>query len=127
MNPLTLEWVDKAEGDLLTARREFRARKSPNFDAVCFHTQQAVEKYMKAVLQEMGIAIPRIHSLADLLALISKTEPSFMQVQADAAVLEGYAVQFRYPGLSANKADAKTALTAANNVSLFTRKKLGLK
>jgi HEPN domain-containing protein len=126
MNPLTLEWVEKAEGDLLTARREFRARKSPNFDAVCFHTQQAVEKYMKAVLQEMGIAIPRVHSLADLLALILKSDPSFIVIQADAAVLEGYAVQFRYPGLSANKADAKAALTASDTVCMFIRKKLGL-
>lgn len=41
MNPLTLEWVEKAEGDLLTARREYRARRSPNYDAVCFHAQQA--------------------------------------------------------------------------------------
>ena len=30
MNPLTLEWVEKAEGDLITARREYHARKSPN-------------------------------------------------------------------------------------------------
>jgi len=51
MNPLTLEWVDKAEGDLITARREYRARKSPNYDAVCFHAQQAAEKYLKAYLQ----------------------------------------------------------------------------
>ncbi len=126
MNPLTLEWVDKAEGDLLTARREYRARKSPNFDAVCFHTQQAVEKYMKAVLQEVGMPIPRIHSLADLLALICKSDAGFMRIQADAMVLEGYAVLFRYPGLSANKTDAKAALTAAENVCLFIRKKIGL-
>jgi HEPN domain-containing protein len=126
MNPLTLEWVDKAEGDLFTARREYRVRKSPNFDAVCFHTQQAVEKYMKAVLQERGTAIPRTHSLADLLALISKSDASFMVIQADAAVLEGYAIQFRYPGLSANKAEAKAALTASENVCLFVKKKLGL-
>ena len=29
MHPLTCEWVDKAEGDFLTAGRELRARKSP--------------------------------------------------------------------------------------------------
>jgi len=48
MNPLTIEWVNKAEADLLTARREFRTRKSPNYDAVCFHAQQAVEKVLKS-------------------------------------------------------------------------------
>ncbi len=33
MNPLTREWVDKAEGDFAPAARELRARKSPNYDA----------------------------------------------------------------------------------------------
>ena len=50
MNQLTVEWVDKAEGDFLTALREFRVRKSPNYDAVCFHAQQCVKKYLKARL-----------------------------------------------------------------------------
>jgi hypothetical protein len=31
MNPLTVEWVDKAEGDFTTTLRELRARKSPNY------------------------------------------------------------------------------------------------
>jgi HEPN domain-containing protein len=43
MTPLTQEWVDKAEGDFITATRELRARKSPNFDAACFHAQQCAE------------------------------------------------------------------------------------
>ena len=29
MNPLTLEWIEKAEGDFATAQREQRARKMP--------------------------------------------------------------------------------------------------
>jgi HEPN domain-containing protein len=43
MNPLTLEWIEKAEGDFATAQREQRARKMPNYDAVCFHAQQCAE------------------------------------------------------------------------------------
>jgi|GEM_PF-3266653 len=30
MNVLTTEWVEKAKGDLVTAGREVRARKSPS-------------------------------------------------------------------------------------------------
>ena len=41
MKPLTREWVEKGEADWNTARRELRVRKSPNFDAVCFHAQQS--------------------------------------------------------------------------------------
>ena len=44
MNELTTEWVAKAEGDYATAERELRARRRPNYDAVCFHAQQTVEK-----------------------------------------------------------------------------------
>lgn len=37
MKPETAEWVEKAEGDFRTARRELFALDSPNYDAVCFH------------------------------------------------------------------------------------------
>jgi hypothetical protein len=37
---MTHEWVAKAEGDFTTMERESRARKAPNYDAICFHAQQ---------------------------------------------------------------------------------------
>jgi len=126
MNPLTLEWVAKAEGDLQTARRELRVRKSPNYDAVCFHAQQAVEKYLKALMQEKGVPIPRIHSLAELLAILAKEDNEILPIQADTTILEGYSVQFRYPGLSAEKSDAKFALLSAEKIIKFARVKLGI-
>jgi HEPN domain-containing protein len=48
MNRLTAEWVQKAEGDFLVAQKMLRARKQPVYDAVCFHSQQCAEKYLKA-------------------------------------------------------------------------------
>jgi len=83
MKPLTIEWVDKAEGDFATAGREVRARKSPNYDAVCFHSQQVAEKYLKAYLQENGFSIPRTHVLLDLLALCLRMDATFQLIQAD--------------------------------------------
>jgi len=65
MNPLTREWVSKAEGDFATAERELRARKQPNLDAACFHAQQCAEKYLKAFLQEKGIPFGKTHNLAE--------------------------------------------------------------
>ena len=45
MNPLTQEWVDKAEGDFVTAQREFSATVDPSFDAVCFepHSETCID------------------------------------------------------------------------------------
>jgi len=62
MRPLTVEWIEKAEGDFATARRELRVQHKPNFDAVCFHAQQTVEKYLKAFLIEGDVAFPKTHS-----------------------------------------------------------------
>src|SRR3990172_2198280 len=98
MNPLTREWVDKAEGDFITARRELRARSSPNYDAVCFHAQQTAEKYLKAVLQENGSKIPKTHQLLDLLALCMKIDASYQMIYSDLMAIDGYALKFRYPG-----------------------------
>jgi HEPN domain-containing protein len=49
------EWIGKAEGDYFSALREYRARRNVNYDSACFHAQQCVEKYLKAVLVELGI------------------------------------------------------------------------
>lgn len=126
MNPLTLEWIDKAEGDFATAGREMRVRKLPNYDAVCFHAQQTAEKYLKAVLQENRRSIPKTHSLVELLALMIEFEPVYLMLQPDLNLLEGYAVQYRYPGQAAEKPDARAALWAARRVRGFIRNKLGL-
>lgn len=64
MQPLTIEWITKAEGDLATAWRELRARKSPNYDSACFHAQQCAEKYLKASLQEAGSPFGKTHNLS---------------------------------------------------------------
>jgi HEPN domain-containing protein len=59
MKPLTEEWIAKAEGDFVSAQREYRARKSSNFDSACFHAQQCIEKYLKARLQEADIPVEK--------------------------------------------------------------------
>lgn len=126
MNPLTLEWVNKAEGDTITARRELRARISPNYDAACFHAQQTAEKYLKAFLQENGANIPKTHQLVDLLGLCIKIDKTNQTLYSYVMILEGYAVKFRYPGESAEKWEAKEAYQATQNVRQAIRAKLGL-
>ena len=75
MKPLSGEWVAKAEGDFASAQRELKARKSPNFDAACFHAQQCAEKYLKARLQEAGSPFGRSHHLTVLLDMALHLEP----------------------------------------------------
>jgi HEPN domain-containing protein len=126
MNDLTAEWAEKAEGDYTTAGRELRARRQPNYDAVCFHAQQAAEKYYKAFLQERGAVFPKTHSLIELLELCLPLDASF-EFQRDLLVrLDRYAVRYRYPGEMADKHEARLAFQAITAVRAFVREKLDL-
>lgn len=87
MKATTREWISKAEGDWNAANLLFRARKSSNHDATCFHAQQCAEKYLKARLEETGIASGKTHDLVKLLALVLPVEPSWNVLRQDLIVL----------------------------------------
>jgi HEPN domain-containing protein len=126
MKPLTHEWVDKAEGDWVTANREVKSRKSPNYDAVCFHAQQCIEKYLKASLQERGIAFEKTHNLIHLLELILPIEPLWESMRVPLGQLTNYAVTFRYPGETATKELAQKATRLCKALRSEIRFSLGI-
>jgi len=70
MKPKTTEWIAKAEADLATARREAGVIESANYGAVCFHSQQCAEKYLKAILVDNAVKFSRIHYLEILVNMI---------------------------------------------------------
>ena len=127
MTPLLREWVAKAEGDFNSCQREIRARQHPNHDSACFHAQQCVEKYFKAHLQRANIAFPKTHDLEQLLDLLLPLEPQWESLRPAIAQLTSYAVVFRYPGITASKADARLAFAHAKIARKLLRQSLGLK
>lgn len=127
MRALTREWISKAEGDFLTASREARVRKTPNYDAVCFHCQQCAEKYLKAYLQERNEPFPRVHDLIELLELCLEHDRDFEQIRDFLKDLTRYAVDVRYPGESAIRDDAQAAMVAVKHVREFMRRKLRIR
>lgn len=112
MKPETREWVAKANADLDTAKREAAVVESPNYDAVCFHAQQCAEKYLKAILVENDLRIPRIHDLEALLNQLMPLYPTLSKVMHFARILSAMAVEVRYPGMSADEDDAAESLKA---------------
>ena len=48
MNPLTIEWTEKAERDYAAILLHQQV-ESPDFDFICFHAQQCIEKYLKSL------------------------------------------------------------------------------
>jgi HEPN domain-containing protein len=113
MNGTVEEWVTKAEADFATATRELQTDENPNFDAVCFHAQQCVEKLMKAILIHLGAVPPRTHDLAHLDSLLSQVCPDWSWPVEQLRFVSRAAVAFRYPGESAEPDDAAEALRLA--------------
>lgn len=126
MKPSTLEWISKAEDDWHVAMMSYRARQHPSYDAAVFHAQQSAEKYLKASLEEAGIAFGRTHDLLVLHQLALPIEPSSMVLQTCLIHLNPFSVAYRYPGITATRADAKDALNNSGHVRPAVRTKFGL-
>jgi HEPN domain-containing protein len=116
MKPETVEWVTKADADLATARREAAVDDTPNYDAVCFHAQQCAEKYLKAILVEDNLRVPRIHDLEALVNLLSGQYQELQGILRHARILSAMAVEVRYPGMTADEDDASEALKSATAI-----------
>lgn len=57
-------WLDKAEEDLILVEEIIDNEHLTNM--VAFHSQQAIEKSIKAVLEEKENHVPRIHNIITL-------------------------------------------------------------
>jgi HEPN domain-containing protein len=125
---LVNKWINKAEKDLLTAEREL-SFENPITDTICFHCQQAVEKYLKAFLVYHQIYFTKTHRIIDLLELCNTADSSFKKELEDADDLTDYAIQIRYPDvlLEPEIEDAKEALKIAKKVKEFVLNKIKFK
>src|SRR5207244_3349448 len=99
----------------------------PLHDQSCFLCQQSAEKYLKALLVEPGLTIPRTHILKDLLALLQPHYPTLSLSRRGLVFLTRFAVGVRYPGDSARKRQAASALRWAGLVRTAVRAIFGIR
>jgi HEPN domain-containing protein len=121
----TAKWVHKAEQDWEVAH-SLAAEARPPRDIVCFHCQQAAEKYLKALLQESGLVVPKTHDLADIVDLLLPGDVTLVRLRRRADSLTQYAVDYRYPGMIARKRQMLAALRHVDQVRLKCRGTLNL-
>jgi HEPN domain-containing protein len=125
MRRQTRLWVRKADADFAGAR-ELAARRPPLRDLACFHAEPFAEKYLKAMLQELGLAVPRTHNLNDLLNLLLPHDATLSTLRRSLQALTRYAVDFRYPEAKATTRTMNAALRQAERVRTELRARLGL-
>ena len=120
-----LQWVEKAEHDLTTASYTLRLRANCPTDTVCFHAQQCVEKYLKALLVLNDVEFGRTHHISALLSLLPPSIRPQMTPEEQERFTE-YAVTTRYPGDydPITREEAKQAVQIARRVRNQVRRRL---
>jgi HEPN domain-containing protein len=114
-----LEWLNFAEADLDSAKILNDAHRKHN-EIICYHCQQAVEKYLKGFLCYNGLMPPKINVLETLCALCSDFNPAFNEIAKDCAYLSPFAVHARYPvEMSINDLNTKKALEIGEKINNF--------
>ena len=114
---LVLQWVAKASRDFELAQHLLK-EEAPYSEAICFHAQQAAEKYLKAFLTWHQIEFPKTHNVGKLLRLIATIEPELAESLRGAHALTAYGVDLRYPDdlLQVTPKHAESAVELAASV-----------
>jgi HEPN domain-containing protein len=118
------QWLIKGDNDLKTAEYGLGAEE-PITDTICFHCQQAVEKYLKMFLVSKGDEPVITHNISILVTSCARYEPAFKEL-GRYDFLTGYAVSLRYPDdfYMPEVDEAREALVAAKEVRVFVTSRM---
>ncbi len=124
LKKLAAEWILKGQSDLETA--EILLREQGPTDTLCFHCQQAVEKFLKAYVVFSGIRFEKIHDLWKLTKLAGKTNKKILGFEKELKSLNAYYIESRYPSDAATytQKECKEALHDANEITQFLLKEI---
>lgn len=99
-----MDWIEKADHDLGTAIIVYK--HLPEYaDVIVFHCQQAVEKYIKCLLEKNSVQFKRSHDLRYLLDLLSDIIPFSNKIYEQILKLNAFSVEVRYPDIKIELSD----------------------
>jgi len=119
------EWLHKADNDLTNAAHTLKLGVKCPTDTVCFHAQQRVEKYIKALLVFRKVPFPKTHDIHALRALLpARLRPKLDIKTQD--LLTDYATVKRYPDAKPDipLREARQAVAVARRVRREVRRHL---
>jgi len=82
MKKISEEWLKAAKDDLRVADKIIADEALTHM--VAFHSQQCIEKSLKAVMEEYGIDLVKIHNLERLLAIVK----NHVKIDVDIVLIE---------------------------------------
>ncbi len=122
------EWFAKADEDFHFALLNLKEGHA-FYPQICFHLQQAAEKYLKCYIIAHELEFRKIHDLPLLLKMCIGKDSSFEQFREECEYLTTFYVDTRYPvhwPTHFNRDKAQGALQSATRIRSFVRERLGL-
>lgn len=119
------EWLKKADEDLTFASSVLP--ETTFYPQVCFHFQQAAEKYLKAYIVANDLEFRKVHDLRKLLKICEGKDNSFSLLRDEADYLSPFYVDTRYPvhwPATVGREEAFQAEAAARKIKNFVEKLL---
>ncbi len=111
------EWIEMAKKDLKGANILYE--HDGDFGLVCFHCQQAIEKYLKGYLIFRTGFLQDGHNLVKLCKKASNFDSGFKDYFKDCAFVNAFYIETRYPAedpLIVSKEDAEECLSITRKI-----------
>lgn len=124
-NDLVKTWLDVGRNDM-AAVEQLTTHHPLMLEIVCFHCQQAAEKFLKAyLLARTDEQPPRMHELSSLCGQCAEFEPAFLSIERECVRLNPYGVVVRYPHeIPLEEADMRQAVQDMYTVTQFIQRQL---
>lgn len=120
-------WIKKAENDISSAHYLAENMYPVPTEIVCFHCQQAAEKYLKAFLVYNDQEPPKTHDLIELAKFCNNFDKEFLLIISKCEYLVPFAVRVRYPStIDPGDEDMNRALAYAQDIINFVKLKISL-
>lgn len=94
-NEYLRNWVFRANEDIAVIENLFKSEPELFASSICYHAQQAVEKFLKAYLVFQNIDFPKTHDLDFLLLECKKIDNKVFDI--DLGSLTDFGISVRYP------------------------------
>ncbi len=89
----------------------------PPFEVICYHCQQAAEKFLKGFLAFQGEPIRKTHDLVLLNKLCAGFDEAFKKIENECLELTDFGVNIRYPfSFEVNESDVIGAINNAQRI-----------
>ncbi|SMP56611.1 HEPN domain-containing protein [Anoxynatronum buryatiense] len=119
------DWLIKGDKDLKGA--EILLEYEGDYGIICFHCQQAIEKYLKGYLIYASGFLHQGHSLIKLCKKAAAIDAEFAQYLKDCAYVNDFYIETRYPSddpMEVQQSEVQESIRIALEMKAFIHEKV---